>query len=202
MYYDWLWLGFTISWTEIMDSHQHEHQSGWLREFQGFVLHSNVVDIAIGVSIGATVTLLIDSLIKGVLNPLLSVLVGGHDVSNLFVTVKGKHAQTLAEAHNAGAIVLDGTTILNAVMHVVIVLALVLWIVKTVMGMRRVHAYTPTKPVPVQATSSRTEMLLEQILSEVAASNASKNIEPIENIEKRENIGEIVKPMKDHKDLV
>ncbi|MBO6085176.1 MAG: MscL family protein, partial [Acetobacter sp.] len=49
-----------------MDSHQHEHQSGWLREFQGFVLHSNVVDIAIGVSIGATVTLLIDSLIKGV----------------------------------------------------------------------------------------------------------------------------------------
>ncbi len=183
-----------------MDSYQHD-RPGWLKEFQGFVIHSNVVDIAIGVSIGATVTLLIDSLIKGVLAPLSRVLVSGRDISNFFVTVKGKHAQTLADAHNAGVISLDWPTILNAVMHVVIILALVLWIVRTVMGMRRVYAYTPRTPIPDQISSSRTEMLLEQILSELAASNASKNIEPLEIIE-RKKYWEIVRPMQDHKEHV
>lgn len=184
-------VSFMTDKTEGTDTHHATPLSGVLKEFHGFVVHSNVVDVAIGVSIGAAFTAIVDGLIQGVLNPLISLLVGGHDVSNLFVTVEGKHAKTLTEAHNAGAVVLNGTIILNAVMHLVIVLAVILWIVKTVMGMRRRYTGVPPPPKPAQAVSTyanassansqRTEILLEKILSELAASNAARNIDPLEN---------------------
>lgn len=125
----------------------------WLTEFRAFVMRGNVIDLAVGIIIGAAFTGVVNSLVKDVINPVIGLLIGGVDFSNVFVTLSGKHYDTLAAAQKAGAATLNLGLFINAIIQFVIVSFAIFWMVK-VLG--RFAAKTPAPP-------SKTEVLLTEI---------------------------------------
>ena len=75
----------------------------WLTEFRAFIMRGSVVDLAVGIIIGAAFTGVVNSLVKDVFNPMLGLALGGVDFSNLFVPLNGQHYDSLADAQHAGA---------------------------------------------------------------------------------------------------
>ena len=67
----------------------------WISEFRGFIMRGNVVDLAVGIIIGAAFTGVVGSLVKDVFNPLLGLAIGGIDFSNVFWALNGQHYATL-----------------------------------------------------------------------------------------------------------
>lgn len=90
-------------------------------EFKNFAMRGNVVDLAVGVVIGAAFTAIINSLVKDVLTPPLGWATGGIDFTNFFLVLKGGHFATLAEAQKAGAITVNYGVFLNAVISFLVV---------------------------------------------------------------------------------
>jgi large conductance mechanosensitive channel len=127
----------------------------WITEFRDFILRGSVVDLAVGIIIGAAFTGVVNSLVKDVFNPLLGLLVGGIDFSNVFVALNGQHYDTLADAQKAGAATLNFGLFLNAVIQFVIVGFAIFWVVK---GLTRMHLREDAKAPP-----SKSEELLTEI---------------------------------------
>ncbi len=107
---------------------------GWVDEFKAFIMRGNVVDLAVGIVIGAAFTGIVGSLVKDLITPLIGLLIGGIDFGNLFVTLKpaGQHFDTLAEAQKAGAVTLNFGLFLNAVLQFLIVAFAIFWVVKAI----------------------------------------------------------------------
>ena len=110
---------------------------GVVREFREFALKGSVVDLAIGVIIGAAFGKIIDSLVKDILMPPLGLITGGVDFTNHFITLKGVHAATLAEAQAAGAVTINYGLFLNTLLSFVIVAFCIFLVVKKLNAMRR-----------------------------------------------------------------
>jgi large conductance mechanosensitive channel len=138
---------------------------GWVSEFQAFIMRGNVVDLAVGIIIGAAFTSVVNSLVKDVFTPILGLLVGGIDFSNIFITLKGEHAPTLDAAQKAGAVTLNIGLFLNAVIQFLIVGFAVFWLVKGISALTRAKAAEPAPPPPPTAT----ETLLAEIRDLLAA---------------------------------
>lgn len=131
---------------------------GWVGEFQAFIMRGNVVDLAVGVIIGAAFTTIVGSLVKDIFNPVLGLVVGGIDFSNLFIPLNGQHYASLAEAQHAGAATLNVGLFVNAVINFLIVAFVIFWVVKLLTAMvRKEAAEAPPPPPP------RSEVLLEEI---------------------------------------
>ena len=85
-----------------------------LKEFKDFAVKGNVVDMAVGVIVGGAFGKIVTSLVNDVIMPLVGVLTGGIDFSNLFLPLDGNTYVTLAEAEAAGAAVLKyGSQVLD-----------------------------------------------------------------------------------------
>jgi len=97
------------------------HSPGWVAEFRAFILRGNVVDLAVGIIIGAAFTSIVASLVKDIFTPVLGLLIGGIDFTNIFITLRGDHLPTLEAAQKAGAVTLNVGVFLNAVIQFVIV---------------------------------------------------------------------------------
>jgi large conductance mechanosensitive channel len=98
-------------------------------EFKKFAMRGNVVDLAVGVVIGAAFTGIVNSLVKDIITPPIGLALGGIDFSNFFVTLKGPHLATIAEAQKAGAVTLNYGLFVNALINfIVVALALFLLI--------------------------------------------------------------------------
>lgn len=108
------------------------HAPGWMGEFKAFIMRGNVVDLAIGIVVGAAFTSIVNSLVKDIITPLIGLLVGGIDFSNLFVTIKGPREATLDAAQKAGAVTLNVGLFLNACISFLIISFAVFWVVKTI----------------------------------------------------------------------
>jgi large conductance mechanosensitive channel len=90
-------------------------------EFKKFAMRGNVVDLAVGVVIGAAFTGIVNSLVKDILMPPIGFLLGGIDFSNFFLTLKGAHLATLGEAQKAGAVTVNYGVFINALINFIIV---------------------------------------------------------------------------------
>lgn len=133
---------------------------GWIAEFKAFVMRGNVVDLAVGIIIGAAFTTIVSSLVKDIFTPIIGLLTGGVDFTNLFVTLKGPKEATLEAAQKAGAVTLNVGLFLNAVFQFVIVAFAIFWVVKTLNRFKRKEEAAPeAAPVP----PPRSEVLLEEI---------------------------------------
>src|SRR3954453_1500749 len=86
----------------------------WLAEFRAFVARGNVVDLAIGIIIGAAFTGVINSLVKDVINPVIGLAVGGVDFTNIFVALNRQTYPTLDAAQKAGAPTINIGVFINA----------------------------------------------------------------------------------------
>jgi large conductance mechanosensitive channel len=128
----------------------------WISQFRAFIMRGNVVDLAVGIIIGAAFTGVVNSLVKDILTPVLGLLFGGLDFSNIFVTLKGHAAPTLAEAQKAGDVTWNIGLFLNAVLQFLIVSFAIFWLIK---GLTRLHMHEDPAPAP----PPKSDLLLEEI---------------------------------------
>ena len=108
----------------------------WLDEFRAFIMRGSVVDLAVGIIIGAAFTGVVNSLVKDVINPLLGLIVGGIDFSNVFIALNGRHYTTLADAQHAGAPTPNLGLFINAIINFVIIGFAIFWVVKALTRLR------------------------------------------------------------------
>jgi large conductance mechanosensitive channel len=132
----------------------------WVNEFKAFILRGNVVDLAVGIIIGAAFTSIVSSLVKDIFTPIIGLIVGGIDFSNIFITLKGPTEATLEAAQKAGAVTVNVGVFLNAVIQFVIVAFAIFWVVKTINRFKRKEESAPETP---PAAPPRSEVLLEEI---------------------------------------
>jgi len=126
------------------------------KEFRTFAMRGNVVDLAIGVVIGAAFTAIVTSLVKDVITPPIGWITGGIDFSNFFFVLKGGQFATLADAQKAGAITINYGVFLNAVISFLIV-AFVLFII-----VRQLNKLV-ARPEPAPAGPPEDVLLLREI---------------------------------------
>jgi large conductance mechanosensitive channel len=130
------------------------------KEFKEFAMRGNVVELAVGVIIGAAFTSIVDSVVKDLINPIIGLLIGGIDFSNMFVTLKaaveGATYPTLKAAQDAGAVTVNYGLFVNATIKFTIVAFVVFMLVKSLNKLLK-----PTPGAP--AAPSRQEVLLEEI---------------------------------------
>lgn len=141
----------------------------WLQEFQSFIMRGNVIDLAVGIIIGAAFTTIVSSLVKDIITPILGLIVGGIDFSNIFLTLKGPHAATLADAQKAGAVTVNIGVFLNAVINFLIVSFAIFWLVKGVTKIYRKPDPAPLAPSPTETLLTEIRDLLAQRQDAVAA---------------------------------
>ncbi len=113
------------------------------KEFKEFAMRGNVLDMAVGIIIGAAFGGIVSSLVNDVLMPPVGLLIGKVDFSNLFLTLKapaGAEFATLAQAKAAGATTLNYGLFLNTVINFVIVAFAVFLLVRQVNRLRRAPA--------------------------------------------------------------
>jgi large conductance mechanosensitive channel len=135
-----------------------------LKEFREFALKGNMVDLAIGVIIGAAFGGLVGSVVADILMPIIGLATGGIDFSNVFVQLHGAPATTLAEAQKNGATLAYGHFI-TLLINFLIVAWVLFMVVKAINRMKRQPAPAPaTPPAP-----TREETLLKEIRDLLAA---------------------------------
>jgi large conductance mechanosensitive channel len=90
-------------------------------EFKKFVMRGNVLDLAVGIVIGAAFSTIVKSFVDDILMPPIGLLLGGLDFSNFFWVLKGGEFTTLAAAQEAGAVTLNYGLFINAIINFLIV---------------------------------------------------------------------------------
>lgn len=103
-----------------------------LNEFKDFIARGNVVDMAVGIIIGAAFTAIVTSLVGDLINPLIGLVTGGIDFSNLFINLSKTEYTSLAAAKAAGAPVFAYGAFITAVINFVIIAWVVFLLVKLV----------------------------------------------------------------------
>ncbi len=104
----------------------------FIKGFKDFAMRGNVIDLAVGVIIGAAFGKVVSSLVSDVIMPPIGVILGGVDFSDFFISLSSKHANTLAEAKAAGIPVIAYGSFLNAVIQFLIVAFAVYLLIKQV----------------------------------------------------------------------
>jgi large conductance mechanosensitive channel len=127
-----------------------------LKEFREFALRGNVIDLAIGVIIGAAFGKIITSFVNDILMPPIGLFVAKVDFTNLFIDLTGHVYKSLAEAKEAGAATLNYGVFISTVIDFIIVALVIFLFIRLI---NRLHKPTPapaaaptTKPCPYCAT--------------------------------------------------
>jgi large conductance mechanosensitive channel len=143
-----------------------------LSEFKSFIMRGNVVDLAVGVIIGASFSKIVSSLVDDILMPPLGLLIGKVDFSNYFIplSLTDKHFNTVAEAKTAGVTTLNIGMFGNVVFQFLLVaFAVFFFIVKPINRLKKKEE-AAAKP----AAPPRQEVLLEEIRDTLKAQQKSK----------------------------
>jgi large conductance mechanosensitive channel len=117
-----------------------------LKEFKEFAMRGNVLDMAVGIIVGAAFGGIVTSFVNDVLMPPIGLLLGRVDFANLFVTLRGEHLATLAQAKAAGATTINYGLFINTVINFLIVAFAVFLLVRQVNRMRRQPEPAPAVP--------------------------------------------------------
>ena len=126
------------------------------REFRDFAVRGNVVDLAVGLIIGAAFTTIVNSLVNDIIMPPIGLLLGGIDFSDFFVTIKGGSYPTVAAAKTAGAVTINYGLFVNAIIKFVIVAFAVFILVKQINRLK-------LNISPAAPAVNKSELLLEEI---------------------------------------
>ncbi|HUV14073.1 MAG TPA: large-conductance mechanosensitive channel protein MscL [Acidobacteriota bacterium] len=134
-----------------------------LKEFKDFAMRGNVVDMAVGIIIGAAFGTIVKSLVADVIMPPIGLALGHVDFTNLFVTIQegatvGPYA-TLADAKEAGAVSINYGVFFNEIISFIIVAFAVFFLIRSINNMKRKEEEKPAAP----PKPSGEEMLLTEI---------------------------------------
>jgi large conductance mechanosensitive channel len=127
-----------------------------LEEFKKFAMRGNVLDLAVGVIIGASFTGIVTSLVNDIIMPPVGLALGGVDFSNFFVVLKGTPEETLAAAKAAKDVTLNYGLFINAIINFLIV-AFVLFLL-----IRQINKLTPP-PAAADPVTPEDVLLLREI---------------------------------------
>jgi large conductance mechanosensitive channel len=128
-----------------------------LKEFKEFAMRGNVVDLAVGIVIGAAFGKIVTSLVNDIIMPPIGLIMGGVDFANLFVNLGAGDYPSLAAAKEAGAPVVSYGLFVNTVLDFVIVAFAIFLLVRGINRMKK------TEPPPPPAGPSNEEKLLTEI---------------------------------------
>lgn len=128
-------------------------------EFKEFAAKGNVIDLAVGVIIGAAFGKIVDSAVKDVIMPPIGLVTGRVDFASLYINLSGKPYATLQEAQKAGAATINYGLFINNVISFVIVAFVVFLMVRAINRLRRKEAVAPSAP----PAPTREEELLTEI---------------------------------------
>lgn len=137
-----------------------------LKEFKEFAIRGNVVDMAVGIIIGAAFTTIVQSLVKDVLMPPIGLLLGGVDFSNFFTVLKEGTTpapyETLAAASEAGAVTLNYGVFFNTVLSFLIVAFSVFILIRYINRLKRpAEEPEPAAPTVKKCTYCYTDIAIE-----------------------------------------
>ena len=130
-----------------------------LREFREFALRGNVLDMAVGIIIGAAFTTIVRSAVDDMIMPPIGLLLGGVDFSDLYLNLSREEAASLAAAKEAGLPVIAYGLFINAVISFLIVAFVLFWIIRAMNMLKRKEEAAPAAP----AEPPREQVLLEEI---------------------------------------
>ena len=130
-----------------------------LKEFKEFAMRGNVVDMAVGIVIGAAFTSIVKSLVADIMMPIVGLIMGGVDFSNIFITLKGGSFETLKAAKDAGAVTLNVGLFINAIISFVIVAFALYVMIKAMNTLKKEEEEAPAEP----EEPPRDVQLLEEI---------------------------------------
>jgi large conductance mechanosensitive channel len=122
-----------------------------LKEFKEFAMRGNVLDMAVGIIMGAAFGRIVSSVVNDIIMPPIGLVLGHVDFSNLFINLSGVHYDSLADAKKAGAALISYGAFLNTVIDFLIVAFVVFLLVKQVNRMMKPQpapAPLPTKECP------------------------------------------------------
>jgi large conductance mechanosensitive channel len=141
---------------------------GFVKEFKEFAVKGNVIDLAVGVIIGAAFGKIVDSVVNDLIMPIVAAIIGKPDFSNLYFVLKGNvpEGTALADARKIPDTAIFAYGNFITVLINFILLALIIFImIKAVNNLRRKQAEAPAAEVPPAPTP--TEVLLTQIRDEL-----------------------------------
>ena len=141
-----------------------------LNEFKAFIAKGNVMDMAVGIIIGAAFTAIVKSMVDDLINPIIGVILGGLDFSNLFVVLGAGEYETLAAAREAGAAVFAYGAFLTAVINFLIIAFVVFMLVRYVNKVKDMALKAEAEAPAEQAPAGPTELdLLSDIRDALVA---------------------------------
>jgi large conductance mechanosensitive channel len=145
-----------------------------LKEFKEFALRGNVVDMAVGIIIGAAFSTIVKSLVDDIIMPPIGVVTGGVDFSNMFVALNGEHYDSLAQARQAGAPTINFGVFINNVISFTIVAFVLFMVIKAMNQLRRKQEEAPASEPP----PSQEVQLLQQIRDALVAGGSAPGRAP------------------------
>lgn len=121
-----------------------------LQEFKTFAMRGNVVDLAVGVIIGAAFGKIVTSLVNDVIMPPIGLLLGGLDFSNIYINLSGGTYESLAKAKEAGAATINIGLFINTLLDFIIVAFAIFLLIKQINRLQKPAAPAPatTKECP------------------------------------------------------
>jgi large conductance mechanosensitive channel len=131
-----------------------------LKEFKDFIVKGNVMDMAVGIIIGAAFTAIVGSLVADLINPIISLFMGGVDFGGLFANLNGDYA-TIEAADEAGAAVFAYGRFIMSIINFLIIAFVVFMLVRSVNKLKKAEVEAPA-PAPAGPTQ---EELLADILA-------------------------------------
>ena len=114
-----------------------------LKEFKEFAMRGNVVDMAVGIIIGAAFGGIVKSLVADVIMPPIGLLLGGVDFSDIFINLSGGDFESLSAAQEAGAATLNVGVFINTVLNFIIVAFAIFILIRAINQMKRKEEEAP-----------------------------------------------------------
>jgi large conductance mechanosensitive channel len=138
-----------------------------LKEFREFIMRGNVLDMAVGIVIGAAFTSIVTSLVNDVIMPPIGLLLGNVDFSNLFILLQEGDPvapyASLADAQAAGAVTINYGVFFNAVISFLIVAFVVFLLIRNVNRMQREEETPPTEPTTQECPYCKSTISIEAV---------------------------------------
>lgn len=123
----------------------------WLQEFKAFAVRGNVVDMAVGIVIGAAFGKIVSSIVADVIMPPIGVLVGGKTFTNLAIILKHAKMDEAGKTIIAPAVTLNYGNFIQTVIDFTIVAFAIFMLVKGINALKRQEAEKPAPPAPPSA---------------------------------------------------
>jgi large conductance mechanosensitive channel len=135
-----------------------------IKEFKDFIAKGNVMDLAVGIIIGAAFTAIVTSLVSDLINPIIGLILGGINFSDMFVDLSGTNPASFAAAKESGAAVFAYGSFVTAIINFLIIAFVVFMLVK---GVNKLKG--PAEVAPAAPAGPTAEQLLAEIRDSLRA---------------------------------